>query len=228
MTKESLERLCRSALQTLQQAVANYSAETGELPYFLLDHVSKELPQALLDTCTVHSSRYQMMQRIGAQGKVIELGTQTGAFARFLIDTLSPAELHVVDIDYSLFRHELFKEKDRAILKIHEGSSWDVAASFAPGYFDLAYIDASHAYEHVTKDLQACVKAVKPGGLIVCNDFVSWSPFEAVPYGVPKAVTELIAQHGFVVKHLALHPMGYHDIAFQTTPTTTTNQSSGL
>lgn len=226
MTKESLERLCRSALHTLQQAVASYSAETGELPYFLVNRVTQELPQALLDTCAVSASRYQMMQRIGHQGKVIELGTQTGAFARFLIDTLVPAELHVVDIDYSLFKHELFTDSDRAILKIHEGSSWDVARSFPPGYFDLAYIDASHAYEHVIKDLDACVHAVKPGGLIVCNDFVSWSPFEAVPYGVPKAVTELIAQRGYLVKHLALHPMGYHDIAFQTTPAT--HQSSGL
>lgn len=55
----------------------------------------------------------------------------------------------------------------------------------ADGYFDIVYIDASHEYEHVKKDIQSWLPKVRPGGIMCGDDYIAGWP------GVVKAVDEI-------------------------------------
>ena len=60
--------------------------------------------------------------------------------------------------------------------------SYNVINSYDDGYFDFAYIDASHEYEDVMRDIKDCIIVVKKGGIIAVHDY-SWDT-------VKQAVTE--------------------------------------
>lgn len=71
--------------------------------------------------------------------------------------------------------------------KIHliEGDSLNVVSNFDDEYFDIVYIDASHDYESVKKDILAWQPKVKKGGFIAGDDHHFTWP------GVIRAVTEI-------------------------------------
>jgi hypothetical protein len=94
----------------------------------------------------------------------------------------------------------------------HEGDSPSILAQFAAGHFDWLYIDADHSYEGVTRDLAAAHRVLKPGGFLMCNDYTNWCSTAVTPYGVARAVNELILNEGYSVAGLALHPAGLYDI----------------
>lgn len=56
-----------------------------------------------------------------------------------------------------------------------------------PDYYDLAFIDGAHDHESVLADIDKCLVALKPDGLLVFHDFAS-----GVDPGVTRAVNEFI------------------------------------
>jgi len=88
-------------------------------------------------------------------------------------------------------------------------------ASFPDEHFDWIYVDGDHSYDGVTRDIRVARTKVKQGGLLIFNDFTLWSPVECIDYGVPHAVCELSAQHGFEFVYSALHPHLYNDVALR-------------
>ncbi|KAL3919642.1 MAG: hypothetical protein SGPRY_005557, partial [Prymnesium sp.] len=53
----------------------------------------------------LYSSRYHALeQEVRTGGKIVELGTQQGDFARFMLLSLKPAEIRVVDLDPRWFK----------------------------------------------------------------------------------------------------------------------------
>ncbi len=71
---------------------------------------------------------------------------------------------------------------------VHQGLSWDMAAHYADGSLDAVFIDASHEYEDVARDIDAWRGKVKPGGYLAGHDYCLQFP------GVIRAVTERFAQ----------------------------------
>ena len=57
------------------------------------------------------------------------------------------------------------------ICKIYDGISWDIAKGLPNNYFDLIFIDASHIYEDVKKDIMAYLPKVKNGGILSGHDY---------------------------------------------------------
>jgi predicted O-methyltransferase YrrM len=55
-------------------------------------------------------------------------------------------------------------------LAIFEGISWDMAEFVNNQSLDFAFIDASHDYESVTKDIEAWWPKVKHGGMLCGHD----------------------------------------------------------
>lgn len=77
--------------------------------------------------------------------------------------------------------------KNNSRLKILEGVSWEQAEKVQDGSLDFVFIDASHDYESVKKDIEAWSPKVRPGGLISGHD-ANWD-------GVVKALRETIPNY---------------------------------
>lgn len=216
MSEDDLRKNVYAALKVFQDTLRTYKQGTGKSPDFLIDGASPAIPRELLSGCKVLPRREHIIEDLPKGGIGVEVGTQTGLFARTLMDKAKPSKLYLLDIDYTPFRRNVVAaEIDAGTIIPKEGSSWELLDTFDDGYFDFAYIDAGHGYDMVTKDLAAALRKVKKGGYIICNDFVVWSPLEAITYGVHKAVTETIVANNLQVTHFAFHPYGYSDIAFR-------------
>lgn len=172
------------------------------------------LSAELLENCKVVPDRYAGLQLIPKGGKVAELGTQEGRFADHIWNVCQPTELHLFDLDFS----PLTVRQDTnlgAVATLHTGDSSENLAKFPQDYFDWIYIDGDHSYNGAKRDMEVAKTRVKPGGLLVFNDFVLWSPVECSEYGVPYAVTELATNEGFEFVYFALHFLMYCDVALR-------------
>lgn len=172
------------------------------------------IPAERLASCRVFPSREAMVAEIFPRGsRGVEVGTQSGAFARYLVDALDPVAVHVIDVTFDAFDTSFTQHDERLVC--HQGLSWDVLRGFDDGSVDRIYIDASHAYADVVRDVEAAAPKVAAGGLLAFNDYTAWSPVEVAPYGVMRAVNELLQGEGWNVVGLGLQGLGYHDICLR-------------
>lgn len=173
--------------------------------------------QEKLTGARLFGDRKSIIDTMPKNAKVCEVGTQEGIFAEYILDSTIPSELHLIDIDLKPLQVRQSNKLSGHQVKLHEGDSSTILNSFPDEYFDWIYIDGDHSYEGVLKDSLSAVNKIPEGGYLVFNDFTIWSPVECIDYGVPYVVCEIINNYRFVVTHLALHPLGYHDIAIQKT-----------
>lgn len=189
----------------------------GFAPSTVLDPMREFKPEHLED-CRVLAKREDLIGLLPKGGKVAEVGTQEGRFARKLYDGLKPEELHLFDIDFQPFHtHGAFREREKGI-HLHEGDSSTLLGKFDDESFDIIYIDGDHSYEGAKRDTEVAVRKLKPDGTLWFNDFTLWSPFEMIDYGVPYCVSEVCHSYGFKFKYLTLHPFFYLDVALQRIP----------
>ena len=170
-----------------------------------------EISQTALSHAQLMSNRHALIRELGIGGVVAEIGTQEGIFSDFILGSTQPDELHLFDIDFSPY-HAVGRVDDERVV-LHEGDSSTLLSTFPVDYFDWIYIDGDHSYDGAKADAEIAVTRVKPGGTLVFNDFTIWSPAEMIDYGIPYVVSELIRDFDLEVTYLALHPLGYHDIA---------------
>ena len=168
--------------------------------------------------CRVFPYREEMLALAATGAVCAEVGVETGYFSAQILERTRPRALHLIDMDLSQIRYEEFPIQpaiDAGVVNLHQGDSAQVLQSFEDGFFDWIYIDADHSYEGVMRDIQQAVRVVKPDGLIVFNDYMQYSPLERLPYGVMKAVNELCLRSDYELVGLALHGMGYFDVALR-------------
>jgi SAM-dependent methyltransferase len=172
---------------------------------------SADLRPDVLEDCRVVADRYALLKLLPKHGKVAEIGTETGDFARKIVEMAEPVELHVVDINYSKFNPAGLAAP--AITR-HEGLSTDILATFPDAWFDWIYIDADHSFEGARADARAAAQKVKPGGYLVFNDFGHIDP-SVRRYGVHRAVVEFINERGWQMRYLAYNAAALYDLAIQ-------------
>jgi SAM-dependent methyltransferase len=172
---------------------------------------SKTLPEDLVRDCRLCNSRSALLELLPPGGRVAELGTLKGDFAREILARNKPKELHVIDVDYSQFDQTLLA--DTRLVR-HQGLTDAVIGEFDDASFDWIYVDADHSYDGVAADARASAPKLKPGGFLVFNDFGQIDPFLG-RYGVHRAVIDFAVKMGWPLRFFALHHYAMYDVALQ-------------
>lgn len=146
---------------------------------------------------------------------VVELGVLQGEFSRDILDKLSPKDLVLIDpfvtvglkyeielagvttaysteTDYDNLLMRFEKEIFSGQVIINREFSYDAVKTIPDYIFDLIYIDASHLYEDVKRDLKDWLPKLKPNGLMCGHDYVDFDNF-----GVIQAVNEFCEEYNF-------------------------------
>jgi predicted O-methyltransferase YrrM len=68
-------------------------------------------------------------------------------------------------------------------LRKAKSSTFDFFSSGGDETFDIIYVDASHKYEDVLYDLEHSLEKLKPGGLLIADDYlwISYATLEDNP-----------------------------------------------
>ncbi|MBC8160106.1 MAG: class I SAM-dependent methyltransferase [Roseiflexaceae bacterium] len=135
--------------------------------------------------------------------RVFEIGTYTGESTRVLALN-SPPQAIVETLDLAPDEYErrvgrtahfqpgsAFRYTGQAD-KIRQHLLAGPAFDFAPfaGACDLVYVDANHTYAAVQADSAQAFKLVRPGGVIIWDDY-RWDDAHPECYGVTRALNEL-------------------------------------
>lgn len=87
---------------------------------------------------------------------------------------------------------------DRRV-EIIRKKSLDACNQFADRLFDFVYIDGDHSFDAVYNDLIAYERKLKPGGVIIGNDYLCSTKAIHSHYGVVPAVSQFCKLYGFKV-----------------------------
>jgi SAM-dependent methyltransferase len=172
---------------------------------------SPQLPPQLVTECRVCASRYELLEHLPHRARVAEVGVERGHFSQHILSTTSPAELHLIDLDFDAL-DPMLREDPR--VHIHRGLSHEVLAAFPDASFDWIYIDADHSYAGVQRDATVAAEKVRPGGFLVFNDFAHVDPFLGA-YGVHRAVVEFAVERQWPLAWLAYEPNALYDVALK-------------
>lgn len=195
------------------------------LPYKKLERARQEnsrllsLSVALSDIHVANTQvlpdRISLLQALPRNGVVAEVGVAEGGFSEKILQVNCPKKLYLIDAwgmvnhpNYSEGGFHKVQEKfstdiSAGKVEIHRGISWEMLAELADESLDWVYIDASHDYDSVKKDLEAANRKVKKGGLIAGHDYVRWGRF-GHRFGVLEAVNEFILSHHYELAYITL------------------------
>jgi hypothetical protein len=155
------------------------------------------------------------------RGVCVEVGVFDGVLSERALALTQPREMHLVDpwrtkSDGSLFDgpaqtfssareagdaleeqyqrvvHLLKGEIHMGQVKIHRMLSHEAAPLFPDSHFDWAYIDASHYYDDVKKDLECWFPKLKRGGYFSGDDYGRRGFWD---HGVTRAVDEFVSKN---------------------------------
>ena len=99
-----------------------------------------------------------------AKGEILEIGVRDGASTSALLLGLEEHGGHLYSIDIQNCS-QLWSHAQWTFEKMDSQQ-----ASFPEHRFDMALIDGDHSAEGFRRDLENCLRWVRPGGMILCHD----------------------------------------------------------
>ncbi len=136
---------------------------------------------------------------------VVELGAYEGRASDWLLDNLlrhPQSVLHCVDTFpdpdaadsyWGRFRQNVLLRDDSAKVRVHSGSTFSFLVDFVQrhGRADFIYVDASHRAPDVLTDLVLAFRALKVGGLMICDDYLGGAGVgQELTLGSPKIAVD--------------------------------------
>ena len=142
----------------------------------------------------------------------VEIGVLNGDFSERILQRIKPKRLYLIDpyetggnkyesglttaysteFDYEKILERFKSEISTQQVTLFRNYSHDIVHKFKNNLFDFIYIDSSHLYEDVKKDLEDWLPKLKTNGYMCGHDYV-----EIENFGVILAVDEFIVKHGF-------------------------------
>ncbi len=146
----------------------------------------------------------------------VEIGVHRGEFSKQIYDLLIPGFLVLIDpfetggkrydedmgftqVAYSteddyVLVYNKFEEDSDTVFVYRDFSFSAIKDEYfeEDEYFDFIYIDGSHLYEDVKRDLNDWLPKLKDGGIIGGHDYIAQPSFGVIP-----AVDEFCNEHGF-------------------------------
>jgi hypothetical protein len=159
----------------------------------------------------------ELLPHLAAKPVAAEIGVFKGDFSRKILDLCQPSLLHLIDPwawqsgDYRFDmsngqsqaeqdgRHEqvvgrFLQEISNGQVFIHRAYSKDAVGKFPDAYFDWVYIDGDHTREGCLSDLELYAPKIKPGGLMLGDDFVDLQGYRDMKVEVIDAVRDFVRQ----------------------------------
>jgi SAM-dependent methyltransferase len=168
-----------------------------------------------------HKSRLAMLATIPSGGVVAEIGVWRGDFSECILEETKPTKLYLIDpwlldIKDGIVDRRFYIPRDRTVriqkdldriymsvlsrfsdderVVIIRAKSIEAAKGPQIPQLDWVYIDGCHHFKSAIEDLQIWGRKVKPGGLIIADDYY-W-PGPGQQYPVQKAVRAFLRQNG--------------------------------
>ena len=176
------------------------------------------LPDAAMEGARLFATRTVALAALPKGGVVAEVGTQTGRFARSILDACGPAALHLFDLEFDTLRRASPDVAADPRVTLHLGDSSTELDRLPDQSFAWLYIDGDHSREGIQRDADCAARKVERDGVLVFNDYTVWSPMELTDYGTVPVVNAMLASGEWQVVYLALHPLMYCDIAIRRRP----------
>ena len=135
---------------------------------------------------------------------IIEIGSYEGRSARWMLDNLlqhPQSRLHCVDIFadrdapqsyWHRFKANVLDGPDGHKVTATRSASLPFLSAFVASgeQVDFAYIDGSHRAAEVLEDLVLAFHAVRPGGIIICDDYLIGARTADLTLDTPKLAVD--------------------------------------
>ncbi len=165
----------------------------------------------------VYDTREEMLLACVPKGGVYaEIGVFEGEFSAFLLNSLEPSQLYLMDLfqghcgsgnqDGNFFKmldlNRSFQDLNKKYaedkrVRIQRGNSRDLLSDLDDNSLDMIYIDGDHGYEGCKSDLELAYKKCKSGGWICGHDYeMNMAKAQTVyTFGVQRAVDEFCLKY---------------------------------
>ena len=135
-----------------------------------------------------------------------------GGVSSKILEISRPSSLHLFDVDFSLCEPAVLEHPS---VQLHQGLSRERLVQCESNSFDWIYIDGDHSYEGVMTDIEAAAPLLKPGGLLVFNDYAHLTPNGFGSFSVHRAVTRFVCSHRWRFVYFAWQRNGLYDVAIK-------------
>ena len=182
------------------------------------DH-SAQLQQIHVSNTRIVPTRQEFLENM-PKGKIcVEVGVAEGEFSRQILDIMKPKKLYLIDLwssdserysesmDLAISRVQ--SEIDSGIVEVKRGWSWEMMETLEDNSVDWVYIDASHEFDDVCRDLEVANRKINRAGIIAGHDYTRWSSQGINRWGVVEAVNELCIDHDWYIQHLTSETHGH-------------------
>ena len=180
-----------------------------------LMRVPARFEQKHVERCRVFANREEMLKSFRQHTIWAEIGTYEGAFARKIIDLCEPSHLDLMDLTFDLVKARGYVQETDTVSFYVEGDSSTSLLGQPDNKYDYIYIDAGHDLIDVARDVEAATQKLKRDGVLIFNDYISFSYIDMRPYGIVPVVNSLVASGKWEVACFAFHFKMYCDIALR-------------